>query len=57
MKRSKDRVRVKTEEKDLEEVATHIQAGYKGMMAREEYKETDLKLVDNLDNTEQEQCE
>ena len=57
MKRSKDRVRVRTEEKDLEEVATHIQAGYKGMMAREEYKETDLKLVDNLDNTEQEQCE
>ena len=51
-------MRVKTEEKDLEEVATHIQAGYKGMMAREEYKETDLKLLeDNLDNTEQEQCE
>ena len=47
---------MKTEEKDLEEVATHIQAGYKGMMAREEYKETDLKLLEDnlLDNTEQE---
>ena len=50
---------MKTEEKDLEEVATHIQAGYKGMMAREEYKETDLTLSEDnlLDNTEQEQCE
>ena len=29
---------------DLDEVATKIQAGYKGMVAREEMLETDSKL-------------